>query len=242
MTGISENKESIFMVLKRQRLSDEIYNQLKEAVFSGHYKPGERLPNEKSLCQAFGVGRAVIREALRSLECSGFINVRRGSAGGAFVKLVDHMTLANTLEGILRLNSVSLQELTVARLSIEMAVFPIVLQNITDSDLERLEASIEEAREALARREREPKNGIFHLVLASISQNQLLISIIESLLELQKKFVHRYAVSFERKKRFIDEHERVLALLRAKKYKQAERVFGEHIRDSICLFISPPTR
>ncbi len=229
------------MVLKRQRLSDEIYKQLKEAVLSGHYKPGERLPNEMALCQAFGVGRAVIREALRSLECSGFINVRRGSAGGSFVKQMDHTTLANTLEGILRLNSVSLQELTIARAAIEMAVFPIMVQNITDSDLERLEVSIEEAREALARGNKEPKNGIFHLVLASISQNQLLIGIIESLLELQKKFVHIYGFSYERKKRFIDEHQRVLALLRAKKYKQAERVFSEHIKDSICLFISPPS-
>ena len=237
--AVTEKEEPIFVPLKRQRLSEEIYHQLKEAILSGRYRPGERLPSEKALCQAFSVGRAVIREAFRSLENCGLMHVRLGSAGGAFVKEIDHTTLADTLEGILRLNNVSLEDLTITRAAVETATFAIVLENITETDLETLEASIAEAREALAQGIKEPKNGAFHMALAGITKNRLLIGIIESLLELQKKFAHRYGFSYERKKRFVDEHQQVLDLLKRREYKQAQRVFEEHIRNSICLFIPP---
>jgi DNA-binding FadR family transcriptional regulator len=237
--AVAKKKEPIFVPLKRQRLSEEIYHQLKEAILSGQYRPGERLPSEKALCQAFSVGRAVIREAFRSLENSGLMHVRLGSAGGAFVKEIDYTTLADTLEGILRLNNVSLEDLTITRTAVETATFAIVLENITDADLETLEASIAEAREALAQGIKEPKNGAFHMALAGITKNRLLIGIIESLLELQKKFAHRYGFSYERKKRFVEEHQQVLELLKRREYKQAQRVFEEHIRNSICLFIPP---
>jgi DNA-binding FadR family transcriptional regulator len=210
--------------------------QVKEAILSGAYKQGQRLPSEKVLCGTFQVGRAVVREALRKLEHSGLIHVRSGSMGGAFVKGPDPSALVNTLEGIVRLNNVSFEELTAARAAIETATFRIIVQRILDEDFVRLQRSIDEAREALEMGLKEPKNKIFHLLLAGIARNSVLTGIIEGMLEFENKFYALYEYSYERKKTFLEEHQQVLDLLKEKKYSEAERVFQIHIEKSICLF------
>jgi GntR family transcriptional regulator, transcriptional repressor for pyruvate dehydrogenase complex len=42
-----EEQNATFIPIKQQRLSEEVYRQLKEAILGGHYKPGDRLPSEK---------------------------------------------------------------------------------------------------------------------------------------------------------------------------------------------------
>ena len=65
------------------RVSDEVFEQLKQSILLGQFKAGERLPAERDLAEEFQVSRVAIREALRNLENSGFINTRQGATGGA---------------------------------------------------------------------------------------------------------------------------------------------------------------
>lgn len=63
----------------------QIELRLREAIESGQYAPGQRLPTEKVLQQAYGVSRVTIRTALRRLEEDGLISTQRGR--GTFVTL-----------------------------------------------------------------------------------------------------------------------------------------------------------
>lgn len=65
------------------RLSEEVSSDLQRRIAGGEIKPGERLPTEKALGEAFGVSRAVVREAIARLKADGLIETRQGS--GAFV-------------------------------------------------------------------------------------------------------------------------------------------------------------
>jgi DNA-binding FadR family transcriptional regulator len=69
----------------RKNLHEKIVAQLKTLIFSKEIKPSQRLPSERTLTDQFRVSRAVVREALRTLENSGFVEIRTGAAGGAFV-------------------------------------------------------------------------------------------------------------------------------------------------------------
>lgn len=69
--------------VKKETLTEQIINQLAEKITSGELRPGERLPDERSLAEMFGVTRSRIHEALRALSLVGLIDIRPG--GGSFV-------------------------------------------------------------------------------------------------------------------------------------------------------------
>ena len=62
---------------------DKIATALQKQIARGELRPGDRLPSERSLCAAFGVGRTTIREALKSLAVRGVVGRRgRGAVVG----------------------------------------------------------------------------------------------------------------------------------------------------------------
>src|SRR5947209_1656915 len=63
----------------RQTLADSITQSLRDAIFEGLFKPGQRLA-EAQLASSLKVSRAPVREALASLEQEGLVN---RTAGGA---------------------------------------------------------------------------------------------------------------------------------------------------------------
>ncbi|HZD78959.1 MAG TPA: FCD domain-containing protein [Actinomycetota bacterium] len=64
--------------LRNQRLSRGVVDGLLAAVRAGEFAPGDRLPSERRLAEAFGVSRPSIREGLRILELIGAVEVRQG--------------------------------------------------------------------------------------------------------------------------------------------------------------------
>jgi DNA-binding FadR family transcriptional regulator len=225
--------------LKRRRLSEDVSNQLKDAIYQGNFKPGDKLPSENALREIFMVGRPVVREALRFLENSGMISVRPGAGGGAFVKKISANTLSETFEGIIKLDQVSMEGLTEARLAVEMSLLPLIIERIQPGDLKALENNIVEANESLEKGIEEPKNLEFHILLAQASHNQMLIKISEGLLKVMARLLKAYPYSYERKKVVLEEHQALLDLLQAKKYKALERALADHIEGTLSFFDRP---
>ncbi len=62
----------------RRSLTDEVYEQLRDQIVAGDRPPGTPLPAERVLCEALGVNRSSVREALRRLQQAGLISVRHG--------------------------------------------------------------------------------------------------------------------------------------------------------------------
>jgi DNA-binding FadR family transcriptional regulator len=59
-------------------LGAAVVDVLLERIVSGELEPGLLLPNEPGLCEAFGVSRTVIREAVKILEQKGLLRVKQG--------------------------------------------------------------------------------------------------------------------------------------------------------------------
>ena len=79
----------MFEAAKSNKISAQIVEQIRKAIFEGNLKPGDKLPSEKELLDTFQVSRATLREALRSLEVLGFLEIKKGASGGAFVVEMD---------------------------------------------------------------------------------------------------------------------------------------------------------
>jgi GntR family transcriptional regulator, transcriptional repressor for pyruvate dehydrogenase complex len=64
----------------------EVADRLMTAIALGEFVPGERLPVERALVSMLGVSRSTVHEAIGRLRSAGIVEVRRGRAGGAFVR------------------------------------------------------------------------------------------------------------------------------------------------------------
>lgn len=67
--------------------ADPLYRQLltrlRDAILSGEYPVGSRMPSEKELCQHYGISRVTVRRALKELTEEGLIHRHQGK--GSFV-------------------------------------------------------------------------------------------------------------------------------------------------------------
>src|SRR4051812_40076915 len=108
-----------FAPARRVRMLDDVSLQIRDAILTGGVPHGERLPNERDLAQRFEVGRPTVREALRSLEALGIVEIRAGRSGGAFATRPSEATLGSALSTLVSLRGASPQELAEFRLSFE---------------------------------------------------------------------------------------------------------------------------
>ncbi len=69
--------------IKQRKISDQIYEQIKDLIYRGEYRPGERLMAERDLASLFKVGRPTVRTAIQKLIDNGLVVARRGV--GTFV-------------------------------------------------------------------------------------------------------------------------------------------------------------
>jgi DNA-binding FadR family transcriptional regulator len=134
---------STFTPIRPTRASSDVIAQIREAIFSGRFRPGDRLPTEREMAQQFGVSRVTVRDALRALEASGLIRIKVGGQGGPFVAEPDIALLSDSLGTHLQLRGTSFRELAEARLALETTAARLAAERATKDDLATLERAIE---------------------------------------------------------------------------------------------------
>lgn len=68
---------------KKTTVSELIFEQLKDRIIAGEWKPGERIPSENKLCELTGASRITVRAAIQKLSSLGLVESKQG--GGTFV-------------------------------------------------------------------------------------------------------------------------------------------------------------
>jgi GntR family transcriptional repressor for pyruvate dehydrogenase complex len=125
----------------------QIADQLREAIASGVWNPGDRLPPEWQLAQTYGVSRGTVREALRLVAANNLINSVRGAAGGTFVVVPGADTVAGQIGDFivlrLRAGDLSVGEVNHARRLLERECVRLAAINRTEADLAAIWAPIE---------------------------------------------------------------------------------------------------
>lgn len=179
-----------FKPIKQFRISEEVAEQLKQSIVSGHFKPGEKLPSERDLSEQFQVSRVAIREALRTLGNSGFITTRQGSTGGAYVTDLTFEYLVNAFLDLFLSDKISIPELHYVRLFIEPEVARLAASNITPEYAQKLKEAldIEELPITSLSVDVDRKQKV-HFILAEMCGNRFFEALMRSLLKLTKKVI-----------------------------------------------------
>ncbi len=176
---------AIFTPVRQLRVFEEIVVQLKQSILTGHFKPGDKLPTERELVEQFQVSRVAIREALRTLENSGFIVTRQGVNGGAYVTELNFEFLANAFVDLFLADKISIPELHRVRLIIEPEISRLAAMAITPEYTQRLMTALE-AEEIPASTLAEDiriKTAV-HYILAEMCGNRFLEAIVRSAMKL----------------------------------------------------------
>lgn len=185
------NYLSSFTATKGRRAYEEIAANIREMVVDGRLKPGEKLPPEREFAEHLGVGRNVLREALRSLETIGLLEMRRGKWGGAFVASRPSRAVAEQMTDLLRMGGVSYASVIEARIWIGSTVVRVACARHTEEDIAALEKNIEEVEalfDAGRMVEKTLKNIEFHNLLAVATKNPTLVILMKSLTDMATYF------------------------------------------------------
>lgn len=182
----------IFKPIKQIKASSEVGQQLKNAILGGDYKAGDKLPSERELIELFQVSRTVIREAIKSLEAGGLVEIRQGATGGAFVKHLTFERLSDACHDLFMMGKLSLPELCQARILIEPQVARMAAKNCTpEQALILLEADRHE-NDTSAYPDTVTLRSQVHYLLAEMSGNRFLEAIVKSLLILLRNQTMKY--------------------------------------------------
>jgi quercetin dioxygenase-like cupin family protein len=142
------------------------------------------LPSERELSDMLDVSRTALREAIRSLENAGIVEMRKGSRGGAFITRSGAGQVTRTFRDMLDFGQVSLATLLEARLLVMDAVVRAACVRAKPADIERLSRNVAETVELTRQgryEDRTPKAVEFSTLLANSTGNQVMSAILEAM-------------------------------------------------------------
>jgi GntR family transcriptional regulator, transcriptional repressor for pyruvate dehydrogenase complex len=219
--------------IRKTRLNEEVVARIKRHIYSKDLKVGEKLPSERDLAARLKVSRVIVREALRSLEQSGLIEIRPGLTGGAFVVYNLQKPLFDCVYDLFSGGSLTLVHFTEARMAIECLAIRKAVENVTDESIEELNRMNEDMLLDLDRERFVAQNRAFHTTIAALSGNPLITLIVQALFDLLK----RLRPDFVQKERFMRKtfkrHKDIIDALREKDIPRCEALMGmdvEHTR------------
>lgn len=191
----------MFREAKKNRVFQDVVDQIQDAIINGSIQAGEVLPSERELKDSFQVSRGTLREALRVLEQKGLIEIKVGVRGGAVVKPLGTGLLSESLDFLVRAQRFSLLQLTEFREGIEGNVAALAAARASKGDIAKL-------KELLAIAEDEMHKGAenwekfvsidrkIHQVFADVARNPVYAVVLKSVHDN----IHKYYENFLPKK------------------------------------------
>ncbi|MCL2569083.1 MAG: GntR family transcriptional regulator [Oscillospiraceae bacterium] len=200
------------MLIEKVPLHERVYDSLRKSILNGELRPGERL-NQNLLSEQFGVSRMPVRDALRMLENENLIEyqINKGHVVSTFPeeKLKDVQFVRGILEGQ----------------AVERAG-----DYITARDIKKLEAILEETKDADEKDDRKrlrKLNVDFHFSIYNLVPSPALAELINKLwYSFPKYILHEER---ETKHTSLQEHQEILDKIKAKDYKTAAELMRQHI-------------
>lgn len=196
---------------QRERpLREVIRDTLRSRIFEGHYAPGTRLI-ERDLASEFNVSRLPVREALRMLAQEGLL-AERASRGSVVAGLSEK----------------DVDDLFDVRLSLEVLACRLAAQRARPEDIERLEALLDRATDALARgsiNEAHRENSEFHDEVTRIADNGFLRTALEPL-QGRMHWLFRHVTDLPE---LVQEHRDLLAAIASGDPERAAEQSAHHI-------------
>lgn len=119
--------------IKKVNVSEQVFEQMKELLTKGEWKPGEKLPSENELAEKFCVSRITVRQALQKLNVLGLLDTRLGE--GSFVREIEPGDSMNALLPAVLLNRDMLIQVEEFREIVEVESVKLAAERASEEDI-----------------------------------------------------------------------------------------------------------
>lgn len=214
--------------IKYHRVYEDVIEQIENIILEGNLAPGDVLPTERELAQAFGISRGTLREAFRILEREGLIETRPG--GGRF--LSKNLTKAEDTKRILEnIERATIIELLEAREIFETGIVELAAMRATEQDIAEIESALERWG-TIDSNSDDPVNPdqAFHLSIAKATHNVVLVNLIDLHMDLLQKTLTKTVDIPGRKSEVYKEHYAILQAIKEKDPAKAKAALLHHLR------------
>lgn len=171
--------------INRMSVRDQTLEQLKHYIVSGELGPEGRLPSERALSDALGVGRYSVREALKILEAVGLLETRPGD--GTYLARKTGEQFGRILGMGLAAWGGAIIEILDAREIIEVEAARAAAERATDQDLTLMRRELQRMEDGADELDI-PKylagDMEFHRRVAQASQNAIIWQFVSNLTDL----------------------------------------------------------
>ncbi|MGE4153586.1 MAG: FadR/GntR family transcriptional regulator [Hydrogenophaga sp.] len=224
--------------MRRRRVFEEICDQIRRKLARGEFRPGDKLPTERELAAEFSVGRPAVREALRTLESSGVLVLKKGLKGGAFVREGDPTVVTQSIHDLINLGHISMHHLMEARIVLTGSVVRLACERGTPEEFDAIEKSIDvsERLEIYGELEERLIAGTeFFRLIAVASHNDALLLLVDSLGIIVRRMVMQVRPQTTA---MIETRRQILSAMRRRDPAAAQEHLNEffvHVKDRFLL-------
>lgn len=219
-----------FTKIKKDRnLYEDVIKELKKAILSGTYPTGALLPSETELAKQFGVSRPVVREALRSLQSNGFVEIKRGIKGGTFIRDTLRLPLFDDFASFILYRRFRVDHLAKARLLVEPEVCRLAAKNATRAEIREMQDLVKHYGTIKNPDEKDTLYSLFHRLVGRACGNPIYAVLIENIMDFTEGFIR----TIKPVTQFIHEdhdHDEILIALENRDAERAAEVATQHAR------------
>jgi DNA-binding FadR family transcriptional regulator len=225
--------------IPRATLAEQAAQNLIAFIESQDLKPGKLLPPEYQLAADLGVSRPIIREALKSLEGQGIVEVVSGK--GAMVKLPDSQPLQRFFQRTMRLQREAIIDVMELRIGVEVQSAALAARRHTPEDIARLTENVAEMRRNLHNPDAYVELDVaFHLLVASTTHNTMICHMVKAIRESLRDTLHESLLrqqTDEQLELIQAGHEAILASLEQGDVEGAKRAMAAHFDEAVMSLI-----
>ena len=173
---------------KKRNLYDDVINAIKEAIISGVYPSGALLPSETELARQFEVSRPVIRESLRALQSTGFIDIKRGTKGGIIVRDVSRLPLFDDFASFILHRRFTVDHLSRVRLYLEPEICRLAAVNATEKEIQRMKDQVATYTDVRPDK-KDTVYSDFHRLVGRACGNPIYALLMENIMDFTEGFI-----------------------------------------------------
>ena len=164
--------------IKPKRISDQVFEQLRELIFRGEMKPGQQIMPERELADALGVSRTSVRDAINKLVVMGLLKQKQGQ--GTFVRSPNSLE-KNPLAVAMETQNATLEDLLEVRMGLECNAASLAASRAVEKDIHFLERSIDQMRKEIdSGRLGTEADVSFHMAISYATRNPLQIYLMKN--------------------------------------------------------------